>query len=493
MDESTEPSVTSSLPDQNHTAATAAAQAELNPSQQFQIMATEFEDSEDKSSGFLAPDKTSALPSQTLHAPAHQVVSSRHTKDSFWHRMKRETSAASVASVASAASKLTNDPTFDFKEKRKSVFSANGREIKLPSLVDCKKKLVNKIRDEHLERSSNAGHILQNLVLDILAGFYIYFANTVGVETLVVVVNAVAATVFFCIEHARFAVRLDFAYLSFAVVFPLTFLIQTVFARRDLALSHLADFKAALLGTTMFTMTVDWPTTDGALTGGRMSLPKKFNENVLEDVQALVLQVYEYLAMPNTGHARNIVFRIKQKATRKVHAAQNDIVKRINDSLFDFAMHMEEMKSAGLPAGEASRLHQFHYFLSKQFEQLRVFKYYRTPQATRSFGLTYILALPWMSGPYFAYVYESTNMAMTTSMAAFTFLVMLGLLNTQKCLEDPFYTDRSTWMPSMVDTIKLDFEMAVMLQTAEQYYANAELRRQYADESVENVDDGFTV
>ena len=71
--------------------------------------------------------------------------------------------------------------------------------------------------------------------------------------------------------------------------------------------------------------------------------------------------------------------------------------------------------------------------------------------------------------------------------SAFTFLVLLGLLNAQQGLEDPFLADCQSLMPG-IDTIKLDFEMAAIIQAIEQYYANAELQRAW--ELSEQKDDG---
>jgi hypothetical protein len=182
--------------------------------------------------------------------------------------------------------------------------------------------------------------------------------------------------------------------------------------------------------------------------------------------------------MPHVSHARNVVYWSKQQATKRVRALQNGIVKKINDNMFDLAMHTEEMRKYGFPSGEASRLHQYHQFLQQRFEHLRVFKYYRTPQATRSFGRAYILILPWLCGPYFAWVYEETSGSYTFAiiLSAFTFLIVSGLLNSQEGMEDPFSADFKSWMPG-IDSIKLEFEMAVLLQAIEQYNANANLQR----------------
>jgi hypothetical protein len=141
-------------------------------------------------------------------------------------------------------------------------------------------------------------------------------------------------------------------------------------------------------------------------------------------------------------------------------------------------MHTEFMRKYGFPSGEASRLHQYHQYLQQRFEQLRILKYYRTPQATRSFGRAYLIILPWIVGPYFAWVYSETNRdyPYTLTLGAFTFLILLGLMNTIRGLEDPFVDDLPGWTPG-IDSVKLEFECATILQGIEQYYANAEMHQ----------------
>lgn len=260
------------------------------------------------------------------------------------------------------------------------------------------------------------------------------------------------------------------------MVFPLTFLISSTFARREQALAYLADFKSSLLSTALMTLSVDWPNDKGVRYNGRLQLPGRFNVQVTKDFRQIVKLVYEYLSMPQVAHGRNHVFWNKQRATKRVHALQNGIVQDINDYMYNFAVHTEEMKKYGFPSGEASRLHQYHQYVQQRFEHLRQFKYYRTPQATRSFGRVYILILPWMTGPYWAWMAEGTTFYFAVMSSAFTFLVLLGLLNAQQGLEDPFTADYQSLMPG-IDTIKLDYEMAVLIQAIEQYYANAELQR----------------
>lgn len=394
-----------------------------------------------------------------------ESVRTRDAHHTFWQRMSAESPA--------------DDRFFDMTEDKMMVLSAKGTgKIQIPSLQECQKQLKNPEAEKYRRKTVTTKRRLEDMVMNVFAALFIWFINMATLESIIVIINAGLSAFLYSLHAEKFAVKLDFSFLAFAVVFPLTFLIQSTFARRELALSFLADFKASILSASLMTLTTDWPDMEGDLTSGRLALPEQFNANVVKDFKELVQLVYQYLSMPHVSHARNVVYWRKQQATKRVRALQNGIVKQINDSLFDLAMHTEEMRKYGFPSGEASRLHQYHQFLQQRFEHLRLFKYYRTPQATRSFGRAYILILPWLCGPYFAWVFVETNdsYAFAMSLSALTFLIVLGLLNAQQGMEDPFSADFKSWMPG-IDNVKLDFEMAVLLQAIEQYYANANLRR----------------
>jgi hypothetical protein len=345
-------------------------------------------------------------------------------------------------------------------------------------LKECQATLENEEALAHQERNGKLSHQLSEVIFNMLAALFIYFSNTIGFESMVMIANAAIAAWYYIEHKEHFAVKLDFSFLAFSVVFPLTFLIQSTFSRRDQALQRLADFKACILSSSLFTFTVDWSSKESGLVGGRLALPDNFNAQVLRDFREILQLVYQYLSMPNVSHSRNVVFWSKQNAARRIHGLQNDIVKRLNVLFFDLSMHTEIMRAHGFPSGEASRMHQYHQYLQQRFEQLRLLKYYRTPQATRSFGRAYILLLPWLAGPYFVWVFESTSLAYAMVLASFTFLVLLGLMNAQQSLEDPFITEHDSVTPG-IDNVKLEFEMATVLQAMAQYYENSDLKQSY--------------
>ena len=393
-----------------------------------------------------------------------------------------------------AASAALVKPLEDFRDEHQQVneeevfLESETVALNIPSLLECRKLLTNQEADRWYKTRGTLQHILSNAVFNIAACLVIYFANTMNIESLIMITNAVMASWFYITTSENSTLdgaKLDFSFLAFSIVFPLTFLIQSTFARRDAALTKLADLKATLLATSLFTFTVDWPSSStkssssSSLVGGRNDLPDDFNDQVLKDFQEIVQLVYEYLSMPNVSHARHVVIWSKQHAAKRVYSLQNDIYKRLQVLMFDLSMHTEIMRQYGFPSGEASRLHQYHQYIQQRIEQVRIQKYYRTPQATRSFGRAYILILPWLCGPYFVWVADQTSsITFALCLSGFTFLVLIGLLNAQHSLEDPYVDEFQVLTPG-IDNIKLEFELATVLQSIEQYYSNAEIKLRY--------------
>ena len=201
------------------------------------------------------------------------------------------------------------DPFHDYIE-RKSVkkVKTTTTTTTVPSLKECRSYLRNDEAEAYQKRSETISHRFSSVILDFAAAIFVYLINTLSLESFLAVTNAVLATYFYCRNADEWSAKLDFAFLAFAVVFPLTFLIQSVFSRRDQALQRLADFKAVVWAAALMTMTCDWAASDGSSrTMGRLELPPQFNKIVAQDYRRLVQLVYEYLSMPQVSIARNVV------------------------------------------------------------------------------------------------------------------------------------------------------------------------------------------
>lgn len=332
---------------------------------------------------------------------------------------------------------------------------------------------------------------------DIAAAFYVYLQHTLTLECFIVVVHAVLVTSFYMWytygQEQPLASKLDFSILSFAVVFPLTFLVQQSFARREQALVALADFRALTKNVVQAMLTWNFPASDKSYTG-RLGLPDNFSRQVRDDGKELLFLIHEMLIGPTVGKARFFLFPKNKKKRNSVLQHQERVAQRINEVFEHLYMHVESMKATGLPANEASRINQYHWFLTQRFEYLRNFKYYRTPQATRSFGRVYLFALPWFFGPYFAWVAglqldgaleapvsTETNIAWALCLAGFTFLVLMGLINTGRLVEDPFVENAG------YDTVHLKHDIAATMQAIDFHYQKA-LERENREASMKEND-----
>ena len=86
--------------------------------------------------------------------------------------------------------------------------------------------------------------------MNLLASVRIYFRYLVTAEAWALSLVSVAATLFFILFEARgrrLAANVSWAFISFAIIFPLTNSLNETFKRREHALAYLADVKAYLL------------------------------------------------------------------------------------------------------------------------------------------------------------------------------------------------------------------------------------------------------
>jgi len=284
---------------------------------------------------------------------------------------------------------------------------------------------------------------------DILAAAYIFWIHTYSLESLAVCLNAAGASCFFLFYLPAYghylASKLDFTFLSFAVVFPLTFLVQQSFRRREQVLVLLADFKALLLNLFLAKILWDFPNKRTKEWGGLVDLPDTFFQESRDVAAEMLQEVFNFLSLATALKGRHLVMKTHN---RKLLHTKSEISASLDNigALFRKSFgQVEFMKSQGLSANEASRMNQYHWFLQARIERLRQFKMYRTPQANRSFGRVYMYLLPWFSGPYFAWVASlggssstQANHAFAIALSVFTFLLLFGLINAGRYLEDPF-------------------------------------------------------
>jgi hypothetical protein len=176
---------------------------------------------------------------------------------------------------------------------------------------------------------------------------------------------------------------------------------------------------------------------------GREKLPPDHVLKTKALLEALLHDTMSLLVLPTltrgrhrfTSHGR----KLASQFVSPVKSLQLQIVRTIR-RLHD---QVEVMKACGMPANEASRINQYHWLVQARIEKLQNIKFYRTPQATRSFTRLFILVLPLFYGPYYVYIargnqYQATNFAFCLLLSVSTSLLMTGIFNVELSMEDPF-------------------------------------------------------
>lgn len=101
----------------------------------------------------------------------------------------------------------------------------------------------------------------------------------------------------------------------------------------------------------------------------------------------------------------------------------------------------EILKERNLGLPEAIRIRQFERFMCQSMDMLHNLKYYRTPQALRSFARLFSILLPPLYSPAFSQLIQKTNsLGFGLSFALLVSLVLGIFFNSIYYIEDPFVT-----------------------------------------------------
>lgn len=98
----------------------------------------------------------------------------------------------------------------------------------------------------------------------------------------------------------------------------------------------------------------------------------------------------------------------------------------------------EGMRRGGLSPTECSRANQYLARMMTAFENIKHIHKYRTPRTLRAFSDFFILILPVLYGPFFAYQAEGFRKELFFVMPILFALILTGLSNIQDDLENPF-------------------------------------------------------
>ncbi|RLN53419.1 hypothetical protein BBJ28_00009577 [Nothophytophthora sp. Chile5] len=280
----------------------------------------------------------------------------------------------------------------------------------------------------------------RDTVLDMYAASKVFCIHLITFDGLFVVLFSVVTTSLYYVlgtsssGGVSFGANISWTIVSFAVVSPMIMQIKQAFTRREQALDFISEAKALLVNILLANALWNWGD------NGRRKLPldhvqktKALLEAVLQDTRALLL-------LPTLTRGRHRFTAYGRKLASSYIAPVNQLQLRIVRWIRQLHDQAEVMKACGMPANEASRINQYHWLLQARIEKLQNIKVSRS---TRSFTRLFILVLPLFYGPYYVYIargneYQATNFVFCLALSVVTSLLMIGIFNVEKAMEDPF-------------------------------------------------------
>lgn len=195
-----------------------------------------------------------------------------------------------------------------------------------------------------------------------------------------------------------------------AVVFPIVFSIDAAYKRREAALDHYADIKAHVKA--LYLAVRDWQDTA--------------TDADIAQCKNLLMKFFESSRVLFTSPVS--AMRENEKA---VYAAFSEISRFIRTDL----------REKGLNASEVSRCNQYLSKAMVSFEKIKHIYQYRTPRTLNAFRNIFIVVLPVVYGPYFAFLAKDFSPSVIYVTPILTAVVLASLDNIQTHLENPFDRD----------------------------------------------------
>eukprot|EP00928_Gymnodinium_smaydae_P070279 TRINITY_DN54151_c0_g1_i1.p1 TRINITY_DN54151_c0_g1~~TRINITY_DN54151_c0_g1_i1.p1 ORF type:complete len:404 (-),score=90.41 TRINITY_DN54151_c0_g1_i1:42-1229(-) len=305
-------------------------------------------------------------------------------------------------------------------------------------------------------------------------------------DTVLVLLSAIGSVLLFERWGQAMKANLSWTAVSFLLAFPLQNAIKSAYNRRDHAVQALCGFRAALLNVFQAHLDWDWPGANGWYCRQAVAPSKPCYKPLPHDhavhLNALCLRIMEalqaLLLVPRAGHPRLIFWRRCQQEQKQIDDAELAGRRQVLKLLRRLQLATEDLKVAGMPANEASRINQYNMQLTKEFEQLWACKTYQTPASLRAVLRILIQVLPFFYGPYWVHIAAGDDGQLTTAGLVFAcgFSSMIALLLTAMMivaehLENPF-------RPQAFDTVPVEKEIDLCRIGLSDMSAEAEIRWQ---------------
>lgn len=201
--------------------------------------------------------------------------------------------------------------------------------------------------------------------------------------------------------HFNLGYNVDLTLLSIAIVFPLVFNIRGAFRRREKALQHLSQFRAAIK-TTYFYLQMSF------------NLNQADKEKLEDILNSISDKTVEHLRKPTH---------------------ETDEIDAAIDELQEFIIHLRE----DIPRKIRDRIFKYMHYLQEGFENVHAINIHRTPRALKAYCLIFIYAFPIIYAPTIAFNIGTTESpGIVFLIVVVTQFILMTLYNIQDQMEYPF-------------------------------------------------------
>jgi len=302
-----------------------------------------------------------------------------------------------------------------------------------------------------LGTQSHSPGMLSSSIQDFCASILMMFSMMWVPDTLLVLMTAVVSVLFFDFGFNTYAAALDWTAVNIMLMFPLQHGIQSAYARREHAVRALAEFRALLVSIFVANGRWDWPGSEGFNGRSERSVKKgvPLCQTHAHRVRALMLQLcdvmQELLLLPRSGDARHEYWWRGREEKEQIQVAEKSGRKHALVLMQRLYGACEDLKAAGMPANEASRINAYVLQLQEQFESLWQFKTYRTPISLRAMMRVVVQILPIFYGPYWVNIAKGDSKTLTTTGILFAIffsvsvsLITIAFIVMELQLENPY-------------------------------------------------------
>lgn len=311
-------------------------------------------------------------------------------------------------------------------------------------------------------REQQRTFLLSRFFTTMMASFMVFIVYLITLETVLSCALCVGLTIFWYQAGDKYeswnGSSMDWVVLGFAVVTPLTVTITLAFQRRERALYEISRIRSFCFQTYLAHAIWDWKSSKGREATMTSDKWLKHTDKVLEQLVGIGDELSRFLTLPTSSRSYHRMIKSgRRKAANIVEVAYRILDSFSTRRIVKLSKLTEQLKGFGLSGTEASRLRQYERYIGEAIENLRMIKMYRTPQALRSFGRIFTLALPAFYAPAFAQLaIDLQSVTMGILFAILAPLILTALFEAMQLIEDPFVG----WVS--LDGIDVNEEMHVL-------------------------------